>query len=765
MERSALTLLHNGSELLAVPAIHFNHLFAREVYRVCMDPATRPEAIAVELGPSTTCAVARWLKELNDAALVRKKLPIMLGLLRRNRMIRASLRSKALQLQNEMGSDLSELSPEVLHRELGFSGCSLVCLSPSDSIIEAIRCGVELNLPIFGVDLDDVANGTYRSVLVQDPTPYDDLTAYVRRNAGPASHERDEEVDGRREMAMAARLKTLLEQHRKVIFTGGLAHWLRIAELLDDTSIRAATMPEVTLDALNEFRRVIVHPLLATECMDLFPPLAVEYEKWRTSRRLRRGRCTDEDINPAAIFRARLIKAYNAYFCPGKKLSRHVERHGDLDRLHAFEAYLSNLSLLDHRSVPDFFTIMQAAREMMSNAFAEVVSEAFMDVAWAKPQAFPGYALLRPALGQEETGQVVVTEPTGKKSLFYVRTVHTAAGSSPAPKIPFSWSEDGKGPKDRMTDHSLHTWLPWDRFITALSVRAMERATRNRALVRPAKFEGSLLEGIDTKSTMRAFSRGEGQFYVREPSKGKDPDQDLTLDFPVVWIFEAKDVSQTAWTVLREPCSYMERYVRDRRAFNRVAQERGSNMTALVAYGRRSDVRYDSSVKSERYQGILLYQPICWTNEQFARWAESTGYCRNPFFESGFFDYGLGIVRKILARYQMKADDGAHPSTILLLAALPFAKQTLHVVAPAGYEVDRTVLQHAKRFGVEVLLTPLSMFSQKDVDRVSLCYLVPVITHDPWCIYPRSVEKQIGEHQTDNIDLVPQWVLDFGTRS
>ena len=83
-------------------------------------------------------------------------------------------------------------------------------------------------MPVFGVDLDDVADGAYRSVMVQHPAPYEDLAAYVLRNAGAASGERDEEVDARRELAMAARLKTLLERYRKVLFTGGLAHWLKI---------------------------------------------------------------------------------------------------------------------------------------------------------------------------------------------------------------------------------------------------------------------------------------------------------------------------------------------------------------------------------------------------------------------------------------------------------------------------------------------------------------------------------------------------------
>ena len=178
-----LTVEVGSSELLVVPAIHFNHVFAREVNRICSDPEYRPEAIAVELGPRAATEVKVWLKELGVGTKARKKLPVMLGLTRGNRTIRSSFKNKAFQLQQKTGKDLSDLPPEVLHRELGYAGRAVLYLCPTDSIIEAIRCSVELELPVYGVDLEESASGNYHPALIQDPLGADgDLAAYVLEN-------------------------------------------------------------------------------------------------------------------------------------------------------------------------------------------------------------------------------------------------------------------------------------------------------------------------------------------------------------------------------------------------------------------------------------------------------------------------------------------------------------------------------------------------------------------------------------------------------
>ena len=98
-----LNVHFENSELLAVPAVHFSHVFAAEVNRLCAHPETRPEAIAVELGPQTAAAVAERLRQLCLGPGGRKPLPVMLGLTRPNRMVRAGSRGKGLRCDGATG--------------------------------------------------------------------------------------------------------------------------------------------------------------------------------------------------------------------------------------------------------------------------------------------------------------------------------------------------------------------------------------------------------------------------------------------------------------------------------------------------------------------------------------------------------------------------------------------------------------------------------------------------------------------------------------
>ena len=78
---------------------------------------------------------------------------------------------------------------------------------------------------------------------------------------------------------MAARLKGLLRQHGTVLFTGGLAHWVSIQRLLADETLRPADVPAAA--GGGAARRVLVHPVLATHQMDLFPDITALYQDHR----------------------------------------------------------------------------------------------------------------------------------------------------------------------------------------------------------------------------------------------------------------------------------------------------------------------------------------------------------------------------------------------------------------------------------------------------------------------------------------------------
>src|SRR3990172_6183975 len=183
--------------------MHFNHVFAWEVNKICSYLNIDLEAIAVELGSDIVLAARNLFSELGVGSETFKELPVMLGIMKKNCMIRASLKEKVLQLQKETGKDLSALSPEMLHHEIGFSGYSVLFLSPVDSIIEAIRCGIELNTPIYGIDLEEMADSIFRPIHVHDPLEARrNFTDYIVQNALLAQAQRDDEIDYRREIAM-----------------------------------------------------------------------------------------------------------------------------------------------------------------------------------------------------------------------------------------------------------------------------------------------------------------------------------------------------------------------------------------------------------------------------------------------------------------------------------------------------------------------------------------------------------------------------------
>ena len=767
-----ISIHYHSGELFAVPAIHFSHVFAREVNRICSSPETQPDAIAVELGPQTAAAAKRWLKDLWVGREIPARLPVMLGLIRRNRVIRLSFRKKAFQLQQETRKDLSEFPPDVLYRELGYAGYALLCMPPTDSIIEAIRCAVELDLPLYGVDLQEMANSKYKPVLLQDPIGAKrDFVAYIAQNAPYAAHQRDDESDVRREIAMAARLKALLGRHRRVLFTCGMAHWSHIGDLLEDRSVRPSQLPEVTEVKQGEFTRVVIHPLIAISHMDLFPALVGEYEKSRKPpHRFDENSRKKTDPDPARIFEKLLRKTYRGYFRCKKQDSSCAQRSRDLASHRDFEAYLRNLCIIKHRLVPDLFMTIRAAQQTMSRDFARALSKTLMHFPWASPDEYPDCSVLAPCTDHGDRSICTVFSNSGLKDKKYIciQPIHESSNDTITLEIPYEW-EKTKRLRRALKDHGiLHTWIPWDYLISALSLRGISHARKMHYERRSQVFEGSILEGIDIKATLRGYSRGKEEVYVRDTLKKKSRYLSHPGDgFPVVWILKPGEHRGAEWTALYEDCDWMAKYIEDLNRFERIRKMKGNKMIALIGYGdlqvrtRASDA--NPGIRSDRYYGMLMYQPICFTKRQFARWAELTGYKRNPFCERNIL--GVCALSDLIDFFEETHGirmGEFNWSTTLILFAITFAKDAVTVVIPENYQIDPVVFEKAKRYGIEVCPVPLTVFSQREIERVSLNHMAPALTCDPRCVFSKSVEKAIGESQADNRNLVPQSWLDFG---
>jgi len=759
---------YKDSELYVVPAQHFCHVFAGAVLRICSDPATRPEAVAVELGPATATAARVWLRELGAGSGERSPLPVMLGLIRPNRMIRPSLKQAAIRLQAETGKELHEMPPEVLHERLGFSDHAVLFLSPIDSIIEAIRCSLDLGIPAHGVDLEETASGIRRNAAIQDPiTATKDLAGYVNANLAWADAARDPEIDSRREIAMAARLKGLMQGYRRVLFTCGMAHWLKIREFLADDSHRPARTEENHEREMGLFKRVVVHPLIAARYMDLFPAIVQAYQQ----RRIPPGssyRSADfsRPVSASTLFGARLRKAYTRYFARATEKGQSARKSLDLESLSIFEGYLQGQARLCHRRVPDMFMTIQAAQETMSGAFAGALIDSLMDFPWTSPEGHPGCPVLMPPADSARKPGMAMLRGDGDQPgrPIFLRPVPSGGPQVECSGFAFPWHEI----KESEITAGSYTWRPWEHLISSMSFRAIQTGARWQPRRRTVVFEGSVLDGIDVKSTLRAFSRGKDHVYVRDFTRDADATTMNPIDgFPVVWIFRPGEHPNAHWRFLYEPSHFMERHIRSLEPFRQTVRKRGGQMLAAIGYGHSQSMEGrepgERGYQVDHYHGILLFQPMFWTNRQFARWAEVTGYRRNPFCQGS--DWG-GIGQGNLKRFYEQEHClrfGEHDwTTTLILMALPFSQEYLTVVLPGACRIEPVVRESARRRKVRITAVPLSGFPDSLVSRLTACQLVPAISNEPETEYPEFLEKAIGESPDQNRGLVPQSWIEFG---
>ncbi|MBM3498290.1 MAG: hypothetical protein FJX74_06425, partial [Armatimonadetes bacterium] len=507
-----------AARLRAVPAVHFRVAFAEEVHRLCADPATRPEAIAVELGPATAAAALDWLRELGVGSGQRVALPCMLGLTKANRFLHPSTRDLARELQETSGLELHELPPQLLHELLGYCAVSLLPLSPTDSIIEALRCALELEAPVYAVDLEDSAARERAATMLEDPSLASGrVDAYVQRMERPARAHRDPDVDDRREAVMASRLSAVLAAHERVLFTGGLAHWLAIRELLQDPGLAPAPAPPVEPATDDAFTRVIVHPSLAIRHMDLFPFVTELYEEQRRPANERSRRPLQLDVQHE--LGAMLQEAYGLFFrCTGPQdqLDRSQE---DCETKPDFERFLTNLCTVKGLAVPDLFHTLAAAQGMMTDAFCRELAEVLMRFTWATPDDQLDLPILAPDSTGERSGTraTYVSRDGSRSRTFYIDDEALRGSSSVAVPAPREWEEHE--PREKTAEEyskDRRVWEPSEYLFTAFSLRAAQIAegAADERTIEP--FEGSLREGLDPKATLRGEIRGEKRPYVRD---------------------------------------------------------------------------------------------------------------------------------------------------------------------------------------------------------------------------------------------------------
>lgn len=757
------------SILKAVPAVHNKAIFAREIFRLCSQGSQKPDAIAVELGPHVVLEIIKWMKELGVGPGKTTELPCMLGFLIENKLVHPKYRETAFRLQEHSGKPINGISPALLSAFLHYSPNYLLSISSTDSIIEAIRCGIEADIPVYGIDIDGFSMYSENSLLIQDPdVERFDLGDFVSLNEKTASHIRDEYVDGRRENVMAARLKAILAQYKNVVFTCGLAHWESIKSKLNDPEVVPAKIL-LTETPIN-IRRVLLHPTLAVRSMDTYPILTTIYEENRREAILDNTELIQLP-DTHKIYRDILQQTYSKHFSESEASSKNPANSNDIDRIADFEHLLSAMRLVQQRSVTSMPDLVDTALRMMPERFTEILLAQLMETGrpWASPTQFPEL----PLITQTNSNQ---SELESVEELFQLKENSLNNGNLESYKLSrefgakfrpeqhlsrhlmryWHWNDE---PEPRKTKGSCHCWIwpPCESVLFGSAYEAQKMAVTHFNASYSVVFEGSLYNGLDVKATMRSIISGERKIYIKKPMSAKKSfNPDGKNPEPTVFIFGEDNLDKSSYWSLLIGGTNLGSYIKNKERYNEVVRKYGSYFISSVSM--LSDSKVPAELKPHvdsisLLSGFIAFGSPCINAKQGSQWVEDNDFKVCPILEYTSFDLLINYYQKYHNLEIITTDW----KTTLIQFALPYAKERVVLVAPEDFKIPALLIAQAKARNVSIDRVSLNYFSADRIAQMRNRITVRAMDSDGFT-FSSEIEDALGQKADKYLELLPPYM-------
>lgn len=728
----SVTHLQVGAcRITVVPSVHDAFPFADTVNLLCRTEAF--DAIAVELDADTLSAAQRFIHGLRpDADTGKICLPLMMGVKKTNRMILPSMKQRVVALRKHFKKGLSDLPEEWLFDEIGYRKTLVAALTPTDSIIEAIRCAVELETPIFGVDLKEFAIPAVENAYIGDPylvAHESDTRGYLRFLPGA-----DEQyVHGRREFAMAARLKALATEYRRVLFVCGAGHLPEIARRLSDHPIAPTSIESFQPREVSPL--CVLPKITAAAHISLFPLTAALYEAHRkpanSADHSEGGLSIDEVRQHIAAAFSLHRKQYfedrkDATVSPKTISSDAIRYQGFLNVARLFH---TNLGYGIYR----MNVLLQCAKSLMSREYVGSLSHFLMNIPWISEKDYP------------EVQRLTDSEKSSVTKSYIPRHLRGNANVLP----------DSASPETGF----LMTWRPWETLLLAKCQEAFQKSEHPNWIRMAIPFGGDLHDGVHFKQTIRAAAKGEDSIYVSKPTKTKHSDRTDDFDgYPFVWIFEETQHAAAQWRYLFHDAKWLRPHAAKPTVFETMVLNRGEIILSTIGPCRDVAAAHPA-MRYMKYSGLVQFDPICWTSAQIAHWLESNDAKRNPMMRQNA-DFEKCIDSACLAvggiRKNMDWRD------VLVATAISAAVRNITVVRKNTYRIAACLRKAAKAGGISLLELDLGLFEKETLDKLSTCITAPAAVHEPWAKFEPWVEEVLGQKQHDLDDLIPLAWKNYG---
>ena len=407
---------------------------------------------------------------------------------------------------------------------------NFVPVDPCQPVIAALRTAMEERIPRAFVDIE-VESFRPESQILPDPYALKRVSLEAFAAALLTSAPRPEPGSQReaRVRGMAVRLRRLEgEGYGKIAFVCAAVDWPWVRQSYLEGESGAAPVGVADLDE-GIFppapRRYPVEASTLTFVLGELPFITALYERRREELRGDRNLSIDGVKELLLEARTEWLREYEP-----------VLNWVTPQRLQILLQYVRNLTLQASRLTPDLFTLVLAAKQIAGDAFALTLAETARKYPYQEEDGGPGK--VRAGIGEAEF-------PDGGVGEIKNRLGGSEVVWRPISLKPRAPQYRKRQWRQRWNPFTQCSWPPEDTKIESFHthVRDQAKALLGQDLARSEKFTTSIMDGLDTRETLRSWHTGD--LYVKEipPARGN-------LEV-VVFLFDTPaDPDRYAWRTM-----------------------------------------------------------------------------------------------------------------------------------------------------------------------------------------------------------------------
>ncbi len=468
--------LHFGPRITVLPVVHGSGDFALEVRRVLL--AETFDCLAVPLPESFQACVEEAIEALPTPTIV--------------------IRSEEAGYRPESSNDEEEDSAR---------RTSYVPIDPCQPVIAALRFAIQEQMPRAFIDLD---TDGFHNTPISLPDPYALKKVAVEKFSAAVLPSLPRPTDPRhleRIAWMAHRLRQLERKYKRILFVCSLSDWPWVREAYSEkTPVDQPFEPE-HVPAIYK-----VAPETLLFLLGELPYLTGLYERARAELD------DDENLSINGI-KEMLLTTRESYREELKGRARNISPH----LLSNYLKYVRNLSLIERRMTPDFYTLIIAAQQTAGDQFAIHLAETARSYPYHEPLHYDEFHMSIDR-GQLPGGDIVQLQNRLPGNLIEWRSCQL---NRRPPKLDqLKWAND-------WNPFGQCSWPPEDIAIERFRTHVKDKALSllGHDLAQSEKFSTSLKDGLDIRETLRNWHTGDLFVKISPPAKG-------TLDC-VIMLFDA----------------------------------------------------------------------------------------------------------------------------------------------------------------------------------------------------------------------------------